>query len=98
MPGRVGVSDATARFLYRFARPTQSTRHEGEVLVEIGDSLRPATVYLPASADRAFPAWVLLQGVTVPGRHHTGVRRMARALAAAGQLAFVPEVPSWTAL
>lgn len=32
------------------------------------------------------------------GRHHDAVRRMARALAAAGHVVVAPEVPRWTAL
>ena len=87
----------TMRFLIRFARPEADPRHERERHL-IDDGGRPATLYLPSGPPRPRPAWVLLQGVTVPGRHHEGVRRMARALAAAGHVAVVPEVPSWTAL
>jgi dienelactone hydrolase len=95
-----GPASATPRFLYRFARPGQDVAHEREVCFEVDGTPRPATAYLPDEHDghRPMPAWVLLQGITVPGRHHAGVRRMARAVAAAGHLALVPEVPSWTAL
>ena len=88
----------TLRFLYRFARPAADPARERELLLDVAGERRAATAYLPAGRGRRRPAWVLLQGVTVPGRHHAGVRRMARALAAAGHLALVPEVPSWTAL
>ncbi len=92
--------DSTPRFLYRFAHPAQDVEHEREVLFDVDGSPRSATAYVPdrGGGHRPTPAWILLQGITVPGRHHTGVRRMARALATAGHLALVPEVPSWTAL
>jgi dienelactone hydrolase len=95
-----GTASATLRFLYRFARPGQDVALERELRFDVDGTPRGATAYLPNDHDghRPVPAWVLLQGITVPGRHHAGVRRMARALAAAGHLALVPEVPSWTAL
>jgi len=85
----------TLRFLHHFARSRPVD--EREILVGGSSRARPAPVYVPARPERA-PAWVLLHGVTVPGRHHAALRRMARALAAAGQLVVVPEVESWTAL
>jgi dienelactone hydrolase len=36
-----------------------------------------------------------LHGITVPGRHHVALRRMGRALAAAGHVAVIPEVARW---
>jgi dienelactone hydrolase len=92
------VIGATTRFLARFAAPAQDPATERELLVPVGRERRDATLFLPPDPVAARPAWVLLQGVTVPGRHHQGVRRMARALAAAGHVALVPEVPAWTAL
>lgn len=94
-PGSRGVS--ALAFLARFARPTQRPSEERETLFDAGGERREATVYRAHRAG-CVPAWVLLHGVTVAGRHHEAVRRMARALAAAGQLAFVPEVPRWRAL
>jgi hypothetical protein len=92
----------TLRFLGRFARPASDPPAEQELVLEVEGQARGATLYLPRgagpAAGRRVAAWVLLPGVTVPGRHHAGVRRMARALASAGYLALVPEVPSWTAL
>jgi dienelactone hydrolase len=92
--------DGTLRFLLCFARSAADPAREREVVFEVEGEHepRPATLYLPNEENRNRPAWILLPGVTVPGRHHAGVRRMARALAAAGHLALVPEVPSWTAL
>ena len=95
-----GPASATLRFLYRFARPAQDVARERELCFGLDGRPRAATAYLPDghNSHRPVPARVLLQGSTVPGRHHAGVRRMARALAATGHLALVPEVPSWTAL
>lgn len=53
---------------------------------------------MPIAGRDPVPAWVLLHGITVKGRHHEAVRRMARSLAAAGHLAVVPETPAWTDL
>lgn len=91
------VAAPTLGFLTRFLRPAQDADRERELLIEVAGERREATAYLP-DTDELHPAWVLLHGVTVPGRHHEGVRRMARALAAAGHLALVPEVPPWTGL
>jgi pimeloyl-ACP methyl ester carboxylesterase len=92
------MSRGTLAFLARFARANQDPLHERELLFRAGAEERPATAYLPTMGHPPWPGWILLQGVTVPGRHHTGVVRMARALAAAGHLALVPEVSSWTNL
>lgn len=85
---------ATAKFVRKFLRPTQDAHCEREVMFPGG---RQATVYLPQGG-RAAPCWLLLHGVTVPGRHHSAARRMARALAAAGQAAVIPDVPAWSSL
>jgi Dienelactone hydrolase family len=92
------VSDGIGRFLYQFLRARADASREQELLFDVGGERRSATLYLPRRLGGRSPAWILLHGVTVPGRHHEAVRRMGRALSAAGHLAFVPEVPSWTAL
>jgi len=91
------IQPRTARFLRRFVSPRAETAFEREIILSSGPS-DEATIYLPVRPAGRSPAWVLLHGVTVPGRHHEAVRRMARALAAAGHIALVPEVPEWTAL
>lgn len=100
----------TYHFLTRFFRPAADPAGEREVLLDVDGELRGATLFLPRVAGgtpvdptapvpgRSVPGWILLQGVTVPGRHHEGLRRMARALAAAGHAVLAPEVPEWTAL
>jgi pimeloyl-ACP methyl ester carboxylesterase len=86
------------RFLRRFAVPREDVEHEREILMEVAGERRQATVYLPPGAPASPPGWVLLHGATVKGRHHDAVRRLARALAAAGGVVLVPEVPPWTSL
>jgi hypothetical protein len=95
---RPAPNNATVRFLWRFTRPRPDVEREREVLFATAVDTRGATVYLPSRAARGHPAWILLHGITVGGRHHDAVRRMARCLSAAGQVAFVPEVPAWRAL
>ncbi len=89
----MGAGSST-RFLARFALPREPVTQE----VLLGG--RHATVYLPRepAGGRSVPAWILLHGITVPGRHHAALVRMAGALSAAGHLALVPEVPAWSAL
>src|ERR687895_1259112 len=87
----------TLRFLHRFARPNPDRAREREVVFAVDGEPRAATLYLPEEAGRR-PTWIVLPGVTVPGRHHAGVRRMAWAFTAAGHVVFAPEVPSWSAL
>jgi hypothetical protein len=112
--------NGTLRFLWQFVRPAAEPAAERELLLDIDDEPRGATLYLPyppraagrGLGDRAHPidptesspggrrapAWVLLQGITVLGRHHEGLRRMARSLSHAGHVVLAPEVPAWTDL
>ena len=57
----------------------------------------PATVYRPKTRKR-LPGWVVLHGLTFTGREHPSLVRFARAVAAAGNVVFVPELPEWRAL
>ena len=91
-------STSTARFLWRFAHARQDLAHEREVLVETAGGSRNATVFAPAGWPRGRPGWILLHGITVPGRHHDALRRMARSLAAAGHYVIAPEVAPWREL
>lgn len=88
----------TARFLWRFNHDHQDPTHEREILLTGGESPVGATLYAPSSWPRRRPAWILLHGITVPGRHHDALRKMARSLAASGHYAIAPEVPAWRAL
>src|SRR5688572_21960252 len=91
------VADATERFVGRFLRPAQDAAHEREVILDI-HGWRSATLFLPRQVRDGCPAWVILQGVTVRGRHHDAARRLARSLPAAGHVVIAPDVPSWTDL
>jgi pimeloyl-ACP methyl ester carboxylesterase len=82
------------KFLREHARPgtfaieTEETTYERE-----GVDLE-ATVYRPPGF-RHGAAWVVLHGLTVPGRRHESLVRFARALAATDALVFAPDIPEW---
>lgn len=57
-----------------------------------------ATVYAPANRSGRLPGWVLLHGLTYRGRRHASLDRFARAMAASGTVALVPDVPEWRRL
>jgi pimeloyl-ACP methyl ester carboxylesterase len=92
------VRTSALAFVAGFLRSRRDVAHESETVFGVDGESRPATVYRPQSGRRRSPAWVVLQGAAVPGRHHEGVRHLARGLASAGHFAFVPEVPAWTSL
>jgi dienelactone hydrolase len=58
----------------------------------------PATVYRPAGAGGRLPAWLVLHGLTYRGREHLALDRFARALAGAGNVVYVPDIPEWRRL
>lgn len=71
-----------------------------ETRIADGDGRAPVRVrwYLPAALGGARPAWLLLHGVAVQGPDHPGLARFAAALASAGAVAAIPEVPAWSRL
>ena len=84
-----------------FARTWKSgaTRiQEAEVDIPRGDRSVPATLLHPEGARRPLSAWVVLHGVTRPGRYHPMLVRFIRALAGGGVAALVPEIPEWREL
>jgi len=87
----------TARFLRAYLKDAASSVREEETFVEVDGERREATLYLP---DRPHPApgWVVLHGLTVPGRHHRAMKRFVRSLAASGAAVLVPDVPAWREL
>lgn len=88
------MTPATARFLAAYLRGGKGPFSLAEPHVEVAGEPRAASLYLPA--DRApAPGWVVLHGLTVPGRHHAGMTRFVRSLAASGAAVLVPDVPSW---
>jgi pimeloyl-ACP methyl ester carboxylesterase len=70
----------------------------GELVLDRDGTEVPATLLLPRARARPLPAWVVLHGITRPGREHAQLVRFTRALASAGSAVLVPEVPEWRAL
>ena len=87
----------TARFLRAYLRGGRGPFRTEEITVHIGGEPREATLYLPARRGPA-PGWVVLHGLTVPGRHHLAMTRFVRSLAATGAAVLVPDVPAWREL
>jgi dienelactone hydrolase len=58
----------------------------------------PATLYRPVEAIAPLPGWIVLHGITRPGRFHPVLVRFARALASTGAAVLVPEVAAWVEL
>ncbi len=87
-------SARTARFLRAYVRDAAATVREEETFVEVDGERREATLYLP-DRPRPAPGWVVLHGLTVPGRHHKAMKRFVRSLAASGAAVLVPDVPAW---
>jgi hypothetical protein len=85
-----------ARFLRGYFQESPDIVEE-DVRVRCGDGEVDALLYRPLSPQPA-PAWVVLHGVTVLGRRHLSLNRFCRAMAAAGNVVIVPEVPVWTEL
>lgn len=60
----------------------------------------PASVIQPtgASPARPLPVWIVLHGMTRPGRSHAQLQRFVRALASTRAVVIVPEIPEWVRL
>jgi len=71
---------------------------ETEVEVSVDQAPVPATLFLPEKASSPFPGWVILHGITRPGRQHPTLLRFVRALAGSGAAVLVPEIREWTEL
>jgi dienelactone hydrolase len=86
---------STIRFLKQYLKPVDDAVVEAESFYLRGSEQLPATVYRPASGPRDLPGWVVLHGLTRPGRAHPSLKRFARAVASAGNVVLVPEIPEW---
>jgi hypothetical protein len=91
------VRPRTARFLRAYLRGGAGAFREEETTITVAGETREATLYLPDRPTRA-PGWVVLHGLTVPGRRHGAMTRFVRSLAASGAVVLVPDVPSWREL
>lgn len=111
-PGRTGVARRSPTGIafrmpvrtfqtLRFLRGWFSGRpslDEYEHVVDRGDREIPVSVLSPKGVSRPLPGWVVLHGVSRPGRFHPTLLRFARALASSGTVVVVPQVPEWKAL
>jgi pimeloyl-ACP methyl ester carboxylesterase len=86
---------STIRFLKQYLRPAADATVEAETVYHRGAEILPATVYRPSRGPRELPGWVVLHGLTRPGRAHPSLQHFARAVASAGNIVFVPEIPEW---
>jgi dienelactone hydrolase len=86
---------STVRFLRQYLKPIAGAAAESEVLYRRGDERLPATLYRPAGDLRRLPGWVVLHGLTRTGRGHRSLIRFARAVASAGNVVLVPDIPEW---
>lgn len=71
---------------------------EAEIRLDRGDRYVPATLVRPRFGDGPLPAWIVLHGITRPGRQHVSLLRFIRAVASTGAVVIVPEVPEWREL
>lgn len=76
----------------------RSTATEHEVELDRGFDQVPATLFLPPGRREGLPGWVVLHGITRPGRAHPGLLRFARSMAGTGAAVLIPEVPEWREL
>jgi pimeloyl-ACP methyl ester carboxylesterase len=91
------LSSRTLRYAHAWA--TGPRRFvEDEVVLDRDGVEVPATIVRPEGAPDATPSWVVLHGITRPGRAHAQLVRFTRAVASAGVVTIVPEVPEWREL
>jgi len=85
----------------RYARAWVAGPHhfvEDEIVLDRDGVSVPATVVRPEGPKRGMPAWIVMHGITRPGRAHTQLVRFTRAVASAGIASIIPEVPEWREL
>lgn len=71
---------------------------EDEFEIHRGDRTVPVTHCRPNYSRSPLPSWVVLHGVTRPGRHHPMLVRFVRSLAGTGSNVIIPEIPEWREL
>lgn len=99
-PGRGYLSRMSAsrlralRYLRSWISARDDVRAREVTLLREGTPV-PATFLTPGHAPHPLPAWIVLHGITRPGRRHPQLVRFTRALAETGCAVLVPEVPEW---
>ena len=86
-----------ARFLTSYLRHPAPGVVAEETVVPLGGGEARAHLYRPRRGGRR-PGWVVLHGITVPGREHPSLVRFARSLAGSGAVVLVPEIRAWSDL
>lgn len=86
---------STLAFLRAHRHPESAPVLHTETSYQRGREQLPADLMLPARGGRKLPGYVILHGLTRTGRAHTGLRNFARAVAASGHAALVPEITEW---
>jgi pimeloyl-ACP methyl ester carboxylesterase len=89
---------STVRFMREFLAPSKAGVVAEETTYRRGDETLPATLYYPRRIAGPLPGWLTLHGLTYQGREHPSLRRLGRALAAAGGVVLVPDLPEWRGL
>lgn len=89
---------STLRYLQEYLRPRAARVLVHDVTFARNGETVPASVFRPARGPRRLPGWVVLHGLTYSGREHPALVRFVRAVAAAGNVVFVPDIPEWRAL
>ena len=84
-------------FAWKWGGGARGIREE-EVELFRGDRVVPASLVTPIASSAPRPGWVVLHGITRPGRHHPTLLRFVRALAGTGISVLVPEIPEWREL
>lgn len=71
---------------------------EYETVLSRGDREIPASVIVPNGGRHNLPGWIVLHGITRPGRFHPTLLRFVRALAASKAVVLIPQIPEWVDL
>ncbi|MEM7415006.1 MAG: hypothetical protein AAF389_05870 [Gemmatimonadota bacterium] len=89
------TSPSVRTLRYARAWTTGAYRYRESDVVVTRDGLDvPATIVRPVG-DPDPPSWVVLHGITRPGRAHAQLLRFTRSIATAGIATIVPDVPEW---
>jgi dienelactone hydrolase len=86
------------RFARHWSAPRKDLLETELILPSGGDGAGVPASLLTPPGTRPRTGWVVLHGITRPGRRHPGLLRFARALASTGGRVLVPEIPPWTRL